>query len=412
MLSQQQKLAEELSFFRQVREENKIQSEIIKSHMAAAQRSHTLETQVKTLERVRAALDQRLTVSRTAEKRLGGLCKDAIARSEVLSALLSSAASQESNIKDLFESMEDQLKSASLDPVVSKDQLNSALSHISGCGDVPELESMAQRLEEVEQEGLEADAVFTSLLESPQVAVGVIGQSDAPATPEDNVVTPVDSPTTGAGEATAMGGIGMSFSTGNDGRFYVTGLRPGSPAAASGLLKLGDVVVGVEKINLETAKNKQGKPLDQSEVAQMLRGPVGSLVRMTILRPDELAAQAEGALGRRGSGSTPAALTVPIDNQPTRRIEVQIMRVEIDKMGAPPSPAGPVRGKGSSAMKPIKLSLASRTDRPGGTYLTSIGRGAAWTPPAYHRSRTMGGEAGSSDLDSGSRPGSWGAGSL
>lgn len=34
------------------------------------------------------------------------------------------------------------------------------------------------------------------------------------------------------------GGIGMSFSTGSDGCFYVTGLRPGSPAALCGLLQV------------------------------------------------------------------------------------------------------------------------------------------------------------------------------
>jgi len=41
----------------------------------------------------------------------------------------------------------------------------------------------------------------------------------------------VDSPS-------SSGGIGMSFSTGHDGFFYITGLRPGSPAALCGLLQV------------------------------------------------------------------------------------------------------------------------------------------------------------------------------
>lgn len=43
----------------------------------------------------------------------------------------------------------------------------------------------------------------------------------------------------------AGGGIGMSFSTGADGHFHITGLRPNSPAARSGRLQVGDILRAV-----------------------------------------------------------------------------------------------------------------------------------------------------------------------
>ena len=85
----------------------------------------------------------------------------------------------------------------------------------------------------------------------------------------------------------SAGGIGMSFSTGHDGCFYITGLRPGSPAALCGLLQVGDMVTRVGQVVLRPPSRSgtgASTSLLQSDVANMLRGPVGSVLSMHVRR--------------------------------------------------------------------------------------------------------------------------------
>ena len=72
-------------------------------------------------------------------------------------------------------------------------------------------------------------------------------------------------------------GIGAYVGT-EDGRFTVIAPMHGSPAEAAGL-RAGDVVVAVDGTEIT------GKP--QWEVISIIRGPVGSAVTLTVLRPGE-----------------------------------------------------------------------------------------------------------------------------
>jgi len=106
-----------------------------------------------------------------------------------------------------------------------------------------------------------------------------------------------------------QGGIGMSFSTGQDGKFYIMGLRSGSPAAICGQMKVGDILLNVDGIEVDKASRSYGKSLSQLDVANLLRGPVGSKVTMRLSRRGS-----EAQDGDYASGSYEVTLVrVPLD---------------------------------------------------------------------------------------------------
>ena len=71
-----------------------------------------------------------------------------------------------------------------------------------------------------------------------------------------------------------------------------TGLRPASPAALCGLLQIGDMVTrvgdvvlrGAANSNARTGASSPGAQLQQADVANLLRGPVGSVLTMHVRR--------------------------------------------------------------------------------------------------------------------------------
>jgi hypothetical protein len=71
-----------------------------------------------------------------------------------------------------------------------------------------------------------------------------------------------------------------------------TGLRPASPAALCGLLQIGDLVTRVGDVllrgaangNARTGASSPGAQLQQADVANLLRGPVGSVLTMHVRR--------------------------------------------------------------------------------------------------------------------------------
>lgn len=106
---------------------------------------------------------------------------------------------------------------------------------------------------------------------------------------------------------TGAGDIGIQFKTDETGCFQITGLKPGGPAAQSGLVDVGDILYEIEGVKVLYGIGPNGRPLSNIEITEMLRGPDSSVMNLRLQK---------GRMGRLATvnltrSSAPSASRIP-----------------------------------------------------------------------------------------------------
>ena len=148
------------------------------------------------------------------------------------------------------------------------------------------------------------------------------------------------------GLSTSMAGaadIGIDFKTDETGCFQITALKPGGPAAQSGVIDVGDILYEIEGVKVLYGIGPNGRPLSNIEISEMLRGPEGSAMNLR-LQKGRMGRLATANLTRTAATKTagappppPPQQASPVQQQDT--LIAQTMANQSRSAATPPQPA-------------------------------------------------------------------------
>jgi C-terminal processing protease CtpA/Prc len=92
-------------------------------------------------------------------------------------------------------------------------------------------------------------------------------------------------PNSPRGDKPQLGGVGIVFQGTEDGGLKVSSIMPNGPAAASGLVQEGDLLISVNRVSIDGMTDQQ--------LARNLLGPFGSKVTLGLEKPDGRLLEAE-----------------------------------------------------------------------------------------------------------------------
>eukprot|EP00960_Hanusia_phi_P026329 746205-Hanusia_phi.AAC.3 len=284
MIIMQKQLADEIDLFGQVKEENKVQAEIIKTHMIAAQQQVALKEECSLLSENLAVTNSKNSVLERnhdtltrCQSEYSALCDKLMGLSKNAIHELVKCKSCQYDIYNLHSKLQSFILEQSpleQQEVVEflKHEVFSILLRYDQEDPQPDpehaevpLDKLWQTLEDIEMDRKHIDRTTRQDLadaeeESRQMSDRFFTNSSLrketrsislPSAPRSQAtlflldfLTALSSSSPSEGDELArfdverQGGIGMSFSTGQDGKFYIMGLRSGSPAAICGQMKV------------------------------------------------------------------------------------------------------------------------------------------------------------------------------
>jgi len=149
--------------------------------------------------------------------------------------------------------------------------------------------------------------------------------------PEDTGRAPPGPPPAPRASGTGLGAgdIGIEFEAAENGCFQVTGMKPGSPAQASGQVDLGDILYEIDGVKVLYGIGPNGRTLHNIEIAEMLRGPDQTVLNLRLQK---------GKRGRLAQVNLTRAQGFPSQPRASQPVVPQREQQRAQRAAAPPPP--------------------------------------------------------------------------
>ncbi|EKX47485.1 hypothetical protein GUITHDRAFT_137635 [Guillardia theta CCMP2712] len=148
--------------------------------------------------------------------------------------------------------------------------------------------------------------------------------------------------------------IGIQFDSTDDGCFQITHIKPGGPADVSGHVEIGDIIYEIDGVKVFYGIGPNGRTVHPVEIAEMLRGPEGSVMVLRLQK-------AKGGLAQinlvRSSGTAPKPQQPQISFQVSTTPKVAQQPIPPQQAPAPPAPPPQPTGPGPVAPKAALVDL-------------------------------------------------------